>query len=643
MDLSVLISMLRRRWYVAALVVLLALPLGSTVIAGLGGDQVATARVLLLPPGKADPATGQRLPHNAYLSDTGALDAAATAIAEAVDDDTVRDEVGEAGFRTDYAVSAPGDAPVIEVVSEAPSGAAAAATASHVADIVVEMVASSTRGGEAAVDDQVRAVPVHRPEMAEPVSTQRARIVTALTLLVLVGILGVTLLVETTQAGLAMLRGDRPEVWGEHGTGGDGARQLLVIYVVSLVLLPQRYALGGFQITGPMMVAFLGAWIWVYGKALPLPTFARGVRSVQRALLVLGLVLMTSYASSQLRPLEGFEVSGANRKTTVLLALFAVSVLAADGLRRVESIRRVLGALVAVLAFAGAIGVMQFVFRYDFEGLTRLPFRNGLPRATGTAHHPIDFGVACSSGFALALHFLATARTGGQRALALVATGLIGAGAAVSMSRSSILGLMVVMAVLLVWRRGALRWRTLAMAAAGGLLVLVMVPGVLDAYGGLFSDTGDDNSIRGRTSDYGPVFELWEEFPLLGRGFGTFDPTGYFVLDNSFLKVLLELGAVGLVAWVWLLVAGVGTAARARRLTDDDVHHDLAVCLAAMMASLAVSGFFYDVLFFQMGAGMLFLGLGCAGALHRVLSEARDAAPDPVTAPDGSERVAVEV
>jgi O-antigen ligase len=110
-------------------------------------------------------------------------------------------------------------------------------------------------------------------------------------------------------------------------------------------------------------------------------------------------------------------------------------------------------------------------------------------------------------------------------------------------------------------------------------------------------------------------------------------PDVYFFLDNQFLAALLQGGVIGLLAFIVLLLVGIGTARGVRRRATDPALRSLGQALAATIASLGVSGFVFDLLSFRQSGFLLFLAIGCAGALWSLVrhepKEQHRPAPDP--------------
>lgn len=109
--------------------------------------------------------------------------------------------------------------------------------------------------------------------------------------------------------------------------------------------------------------------------------------------------------------------------------------------------------------------------------------------------------------------------------------------------------------------------RLLFVAAAGVLALIFFVPQIGDRIGFLFtSDFVEANNKGGRGERWTIGFELLESNPVWGFGLGRFggaiamqnqaiEGLDYFYMDNYYLKTLVEMGYVGLVSYVYLLVS----------------------------------------------------------------------------------------
>lgn len=412
----------------------------------------------------------------------------------------------------------------------------------------------------------------------------------------------------------------------------DGC-SVLTWLLVLLMFVPQPYVLAGplRSVGNPAtLVALAALAIWAASRVLNLVE-AVELHPVRWVLLFFTVAATASYAAGMLRDLTTAEEASMNRVVFQHLALMGVALLAVDALGSRERITTLLQRLVLIGGCAAFIGILEFAFSgFNFREVMLLPgltanvdvvsdTRSGFDRVTAAASHPIEFSVVTAALVPLALHFVLHAERGRWRfALALVA---LLCAVPMSVSRSGILTLAVAVAfyVVALTHRGRLNALVLAVIGLGAFRA--MVPGLLGTVRSLFRDVGTDPSIAGRTDDYEAIPVLMEGHWWLGRGTGTFLPDVYFYLDNQYLAALLQGGVLGLAAFVALLVVGLGVARGVRRRSSDPGLSSLGQALAATIAALGASALVFDSLSFRQSSFLLFLVIGCAGALWSVVRD----------------------
>lgn len=291
--------------------------------------------------------------------------------------------------------------------------------------------------------------------------------------------------------------------------------------------------------------------------------------------------------------------------------------------------------------------------------------RNGHLRAMATAGHPIELSSTMSMLLPLAV-YLAISR-GNRRwwgAVALLLLGEFSTG-----SRTGILGLLAMVVVFICLRpRETLRaWPALIPIFA---VVHVADPGALGGvYSGFFPSGGliaqQSGTFHGtensRLSRWGSsMHEFGEHNPLFGEGYGT-RLTGNLsapgtssgagaasagpscdlspgtagvpcsqLLDDQWLKSLLEVGLAGFVGWIWLfgrVIRRLAKHARRARGTPDGW---LSVGLIASILGFVVSMATYDAFSFIQATFVLFTLI----AVSSVLLQLEPARPRGAAPPD---------
>jgi hypothetical protein len=146
--------------------------------------------------------------------------------------------------------------------------------------------------------------------------------------------------------------------------------------------------------------------------------------------------------------------------------------------------------------------------------------------------------------------------------------------------------------------------------------VVAAVPGLLSTTVALFSGVGSDPSTQSRTHGLAQVPGFMANSPVFGSGFGIFLPR-YYIFDNQWVLLAVELGILGVLAFAGLFVAAMWSAGR-RRFSADPNFQLVGHALAASMFNVAVLFAFFDGLSFPIAGGMLFLLLGLCASVRTV-------------------------
>jgi O-antigen ligase len=239
---------------------------------------------------------------------------------------------------------------------------------------------------------------------------------------------------------------------------------------------------------------------------------------------------------------------------------------------------------------------------------------------SGTALHPIEFGAIAALTIPLAIGLLLIQRR--HVLITLVVLLLVELTIPMSVSRSAILGLGVA-CLLYIPLHGARSRALLSVFAPLGLVVLgLSAPGYLATIRTTILGSSTDTSVITRLADYRVVAERFSEHPWLGSGVGSYIPTDAIqILDNQYLKSLIEVGAIGLVGVVAFVALPWILALDVRRRTSDPALRELlaglaAGCLAAMILCATFDAFSFPTftLTFALMAGLI-------GACWRIAAE----------------------
>jgi O-antigen ligase len=134
---------------------------------------------------------------------------------------------------------------------------------------------------------------------------------------------------------------------------------------------------------------------------------------------------------------------------------------------------------------------------------------------------------------------------------------------------------------------------------------------------GLFTNIGGDQGVTSRTESYGVAVAYIAQSPWFGRGIGTFLPT-YRIFDNQYLLSLVEIGVVGVVTLLIMIMTALWCTFQANRRSGATSVRQMSVGLAASVATGAVCLALFDGFSFPMMPGLWFLMIGLAGACYGV-------------------------
>ena len=407
---------------------------------------------------------------------------------------------------------------------------------------------------------------------------------------------------------------------------------MLSCYTFALIIVPSALIVGAFGAAGrPAMLlaaAMLGWYLLV--RQHPAIDIDRERQPVRVAAIGLCCAVLASYVSASRSAMSTPAVNAADRGLILLAGWLGVMLFAADGIDDSGRLAVLLRRIVWWATVMAAIGVAEFATGTDLTkyvtipGLTQhlqvtdLMTRAGLVRANSTAAQPLEFSAVLTMTLPLAIHKARFAVGRWQRRRSWLQVALIGGTIPMAVSRSGLLGL-VVIALLLIptWPASQRRRAYLALLAVPAALWLV-APTLLGHFVTTFGQLGTDTSTTSRASALSLAGSLIGAHPWLGRGLATFNPQQFFFVDDQFVTSMIETGVVGLLALVAVFVAAWYVTRGLRRTATDPATEDLARCL---MASLAVAAVFFgtfDVLSFSIASGLFFLLVGCAGAAWRL-------------------------
>lgn len=421
------------------------------------------------------------------------------------------------------------------------------------------------------------------------------------------------------------------------GTGlrrGADAVTMLTVYLVLLLAIPSGVvvtALGSLGSPSLLWGLVLMCW-WTVHRLQARVSDALAIVSqpVRFAFVAFLVIVLVSFAAAMLRGQPQDQVSPALTALIRLLSWAGVLFVAVDGIHTMNDLASMVRRIGIGAGLLAALGLLQFFtgqgivdFFGTIPGLSMaggIQERAGVIRSSGTAIHPLEYATAINA--ALPLVIAAALSRGFRSRLARgglwwwLPVSLISFSSLVAVSRSAIIGF----AVAVISMIPAIPARYRAAAIGSGTVVAVVIfaalPGLLSTTVNLFSGAADDPSTESRTKGLERIPEFMSPSPAIGTGFGVFLPR-YYIFDNQWVLIAIELGILGLAAFAALFITGFWSARQARRSPEYDIRL-LGHALGASLFNVAVLFAFFDALSFPIAAGMLFLLAGLCGSVHTV-------------------------
>jgi O-antigen ligase len=329
------------------------------------------------------------------------------------------------------------------------------------------------------------------------------------------------------------------------------------------------------------------------------------------------------------------ELSVAEKKLFVLLGLLALFAIFTVSLRVTEL--RSFGVLIVVLATLTSVGTIyeqktgDNIF-YSTASSVLSPIATvdpaptegekvGRPMIAGPTRHALSLASLLGMAAPFAIAFAAFSPSRRRRLLWGLLACVIVSGALVTQRRSGVVvPAVAILAVFAIRPRKLLPLVPYAVVAA--VVALVFSGGQISAITQLTSG-GDQASTDGRTSDYEAVVPDLLSHPAIGRGFGTHNSIQhdtYRIFDNGYLDLVYEVGLIGLLAWLFMVLLPAYQARYAAR-SDNPLRGPPALAASAGLLAFSVATLLYDVLSFPQ-APYLFVFIAamctCAASVERV-------------------------
>lgn len=424
------------------------------------------------------------------------------------------------------------------------------------------------------------------------------------------------------------------------------ATTVLSIYLFLLLVIPSDRGIAALGAAGSVSSLFallmLLWWVWHHIRRLR-PNEFRRLQPVRIMMLVFIGCVLTSYVIGALHTLPFVDGNSANMNLINVASFAGVLLVTNDGIadreRFLVLLRRIafLGGCYATLGLFQFFTGLNIVDSISIPGLSSggtggVDTRGGFVRPEATARHALEYAAVLSMvlPIALTLAIRETKRSVISRWFPVAAIFLA---AFLSVTRSALLGVVAVLVILFPTWEKSVRKLAIWAGLAGAIVLYLLVPGLSGTIIGMFS--GSDPSVDSRTDSFSVVGAYVEASPFFGRGLGTLSPE-YRIFDNQYIGLLIEIGIVGLLAFLGLIGVAMLTTFTRRRKPDPLIGAlGPALCGAVLAGALLCA--FFDAFHFPQSVGMLFLTLGLCGAHWNISQEVSPELADPANHGHGTD------
>jgi hypothetical protein len=414
-----------------------------------------------------------------------------------------------------------------------------------------------------------------------------------------------------------------------------------VILAVILFIPIRRYTVGGglpieLEPYRVLIAVVLGCWLLALLVDRNVRWRATGL---EPPIIALALAILLSLAMNIGRVNAVSDII--LKQLTFFLSFFLTMYFVSSVVRTQAQLDRVL----RLVVLGGSVVALAALFEWKsgenlFNGLGRvLPFlqyqdigeamvRGNGARALASAQHPIALGALLVMLLPLTIYLF---RRDG-RVLWLGCSGILTLGAFASGSRTAAL-MLIVVGLSFLWMKRAEAIRLAPMLLPLILVLQIVMPGTLGTFKGILQpshiiqeQSTEMGSGSGRIADLGPSLTEFAQAPFVGQGFATRvvdqenPEAGAQILDNQWLGMLLEVGALGTLALAWLIIR-VTRRLSARARADNSPTSWLAATIGAGVAAYGVGMFTFDAFTFIQVTFFFFILIGLASVALRDLPE----------------------
>lgn len=389
---------------------------------------------------------------------------------------------------------------------------------------------------------------------------------------------------------------------------------VLFAFVAMLWLVPFdsiKLPLGGpvdATLDRPLLVLLAGIWLFSSGAVRGRRILTSPIHWAFAAFVVVAIFSVVVHAEALVR-VDGLDLA---IKQLALLVSYGVFFALAAAILRASEVPKMITAMLGLAAITAVAVIVEYRFGVNvfhdwigplFPGYVRpegLGAIDSIGRKLiyGPAVQGLTVAVLISMTLPFALAWLLKAKERRERLLYGGLVLLLIGGAVATQKKTSMVGPLVCVAVLIAYRPRAMA-RLAPLAVVLVFVVHFIAPGALGAVVDQFAP-GAVNKVdttQDRVSDYEAIKPDLVASPLIGRGYGSYDQKVHRILDNQYLGLAIGVGLLGLVAYLAIFVTSFLRANRVIRAGDPE-RAPPALGAAASIAVALVAGALLDFLSF---------------------------------------------
>ncbi|MDH4037348.1 MAG: O-antigen ligase family protein [Candidatus Krumholzibacteria bacterium] len=312
----------------------------------------------------------------------------------------------------------------------------------------------------------------------------------------------------------------------------------LVNYLLFIYLRPQDYVRA---LMGMPLMLMIGA-ATCFMVVLHMAVLQRTITLARSPNNLLVLWFGAAIVVSQLATLVPVGVMSAvtDFVPTLILYLLVANLVTSE--RRLKFVISLLVVLTMTLAVQGVVQI------HTGQGLGGQDTYDGRIRAIGIFSDPNDLALALVMVQPFLLLKLLEPAKPAEKLLAMIGMAVLTYGLFLTQSRGGLIAFGLLMMIALSRRLG----RAIGLSIGGFMMLIIVVLSPRMA-----NISAEEGSTYGRIEAWTTGFDLFQQYPLFGVGFGNYTEHHFRTAHNSLVLCAAELGVFGLLAWVMLIYMSI--------------------------------------------------------------------------------------